>query len=61
MENDLLERREGVDAVRVDDVTMLAHLASTEPDPFSMMVLAGIDVGMLDSDGLLDYAREWDR
>jgi hypothetical protein len=61
MENGLLERREGVDANGVDDVTMLEHLASTEPGPFSMMVLAGIDVGMLDSDGLLDYAREWER
>jgi len=61
MENDLLERREGVDAERIDDLATLEHLASAEPGPFSMMVLAGIDVAMLDKDGLLDYAREWDR
>ena len=61
MRNDLLERRESVDADRIDDVALLEHLASTEPGPFSIMVLAGIDVAALDSDGLLDYAREWDR
>ncbi len=61
METDLLERREGVDAERVDDVTMLEHLASTEPGPLSMMVLEGIDPAKLDSDARLDYAKAWDR
>lgn len=61
MENGLLERREGVDADRIDELALLEHLASAEPGPLAMMMLAGIDVAVLDSDGLLDYAREWDR
>jgi hypothetical protein len=61
MEIDLLERRAGVNADAVDDVTMLEHLACTEPGPFSMMVLEGIDPAKLDFDARLDYAKAWDR
>lgn len=71
METNLLERRAGVDRARVDrarvetdvldDVTMLAHLASTEPGVFSMMVLEGIDPTTLDFDARLDYVKAWDR
>ena len=57
----LLERRDNVDADIVDDVTMLEHLASPEPGPFSMMVLEGTDPAKLDSDARLDYAKAWDR
>jgi hypothetical protein len=61
VKTDLLERREGVDVDTVDDVTMLKHLANTEPGPFSIMVLEGIDPSTLDFDARLDYAKAWDR
>jgi hypothetical protein len=61
VKTDLLERRAGVDCDIVDDVTILEHLASTEPGPFSIAVLEGIDPSTLDFDARLDYATAWDR
>ena len=61
VEIDLLERRAGVNTDIVDDVAMLEHLASTEPGPFSMMVLEGIYSSTLDFDGRLAYIKAWER
>jgi Domain of unknown function (DUF222) len=58
---DVLERGERVHPDALDDVTMLEHLASAEPGPFSMMVLESIDPSTLDSDGRLAYVKAWDR
>ena len=58
---DRLERRASVAPDVVDDVTVLAELASLEPGVFPMMLLEGIDPTELDFDARLDYARAWDR
>jgi Domain of unknown function (DUF222) len=73
--NDLAERFDGtlsadeladdgaVVAARelADDMTALAHLAETEPGPFAMMILRGIDPNTLDIHGKVEYARLWER
>src|SRR5450755_5123212 len=51
------------DAARelADDVTLLAQLAETEPGPFAMLILRGIDRNGLDLHGKVEYARLWER
>ena len=71
--NDLAERIDGTlsadeladdgEAARelTDDTTVLVHLAGTEPGPFAMMILRGIDPNTLDIYGKVEYARLWAR
>lgn len=73
--NDLAERVDGMlpaddvadefsdDAARelADDMTLLAQLAETEPGPFAMLILRGIDPNSLDLHGKVEYARLWER
>jgi hypothetical protein len=44
-----------------DDMTLLAHVAETEPGPFAMLILRGIDPNSLELHGKVEYARLWER
>ena len=52
-----------VDAARelADDLMLMEQLAETEPGPFAMLILRGIDPNTLDLYGKVEYARLWER